>query len=127
MNPAEGPRTPLCVASILAFAWKMIPMISPCKSLLIAVAILSSTAALAQHAQPDVCPNDNAAFTSMQQRAEANDPAAQVALASCYDLGLHVLPDGKEGIRLLTQAACQNYAPAQYELGRIYLYGRGIP
>jgi TPR repeat protein len=28
---------------------------------------------------------------------------------------------------LLTQAANQGYAPAQYEVGRIYLYGRGIP
>jgi hypothetical protein len=48
-------------------------------------------------------------------------------MASCYDLGLHVRPDGKESIRLLTEAANQGYAPAEYELGRIYLYGRGIP
>ena len=50
-----------------------------------------------------------------------------MALASCYDLGLHVQPDGKESIRWLTEAANQDYAPAQYELGRIYLYGRGVP
>ena len=65
-------------------------------------------------------------FTTVQQRADANDPAAQMALACCYDLGLHVKPDGKESIRWITKAANQGYAPAEYELGRIYLYGRGI-
>ena len=51
----------------------------------------------------------------------------KLALAICYDLGMHVKPDGKESIRWITKAANQGYAPAEYELGRIYLYGRGIP
>jgi uncharacterized protein len=38
-----------------------------------------------------------------------------------------VQPNGKESIRWLTEAANRGYAPAEYELGRIYLYGRGIP
>jgi TPR repeat protein len=101
-------------------------MTSLCKLLFCAIAILSS-AALAQPGKPDVCPSDGKDFTAIQQRAAANDPVAQMALASCYDLGLHVQPDGKESIRRLTEAANQDYAPAQYELGRIYLYGRGIP
>lgn len=40
---------------------------------------------------------------------------------------MHVKPDGKESIRWITRAANQGYVPAEYELGRIYLYGRGIP
>ena len=36
-------------------------------------------------------------------------------------------PDGKESISWTTKAANQGYVPAEYELGRIYLYGRGIP
>jgi len=83
-------------------------------------------AAQQQQGKSDVCPREATDFTAIQQRADANDPAAQAALASCYDLGMHVQPNGKESIRWLTQAANQGYAPAEYELGRIYLYGRGI-
>ncbi len=77
--------------------------------------------------EKNICPRDDAEFATVQQRADAKDPAAQTALASCYDLGMHVAPNGKESIRLLGEAANQGYAPAEYELGRIYLYGRGIP
>src|SRR6476646_7692688 len=52
--------------------------------------------------------------------------SVQMAMASCYDLGMHVKPDGKESFRWITRAAEQGYVPAEYELGRIYLYGRGI-
>jgi len=83
--------------------------------------------AAAQAGKSDVCPRADKDFTAMQQRADANDPVVQTTLASCYDLGMHVKPNGKESIRLLTKAANQGYAPAEYELGRIYLYGRGIP
>jgi len=91
------------------------------------IAIAISLSALAQAQRTDVCPRDDKDFAAIQQRAGANDPAAQTTLASCYDLGMHVQPNGKELIRLLTEAANQGYAPAQYEVGRIYLYGRGIP
>ncbi len=74
-----------------------------------------------------VCPRDAGDFAAVQKKAEAHDPMAETELASCYDLGQHVKPDGKESIHWLTEAAGQGYAPAQYELGRIYLYGRGVP
>lgn len=91
------------------------------------ITITSFASAPAQAGSPDVCPREAKDFIAVQQKAEAKDPVAQTALASCYDLGQHVRPDGKEAIRLLTEAAGQGYAPAQYELGRIYLYGRGVP
>ncbi len=94
---------------------------------LFAVTIVSLSVAAAQAGKSDICPRDDKDFTAIQQRADANDPAAQMALASCYDLGMHVQPNGKESIRWTTKAANQGYVPAEYELGRIYLYGRGIP
>jgi uncharacterized protein len=102
-------------------------MISPCKVLFFVVALANFAFAAPQAGRPYVCPREAKDFAVIQQRAEAKDPVAQTALASCYDLGQHVQPDGKESIRLLTEAAGQGYAPAQYEIGRIYLYGRGIP
>ncbi|MCU1331988.1 MAG: hypothetical protein JWM08_980 [Candidatus Angelobacter sp.] len=90
------------------------------------IAIAVSISTLAQSERPDACPRDEKDFVTIQQRADANDPAAQMAFASCYDLGMHVKPDGKESIRWLTKAANQGYVPAEYELGRIYLYGRGV-
>jgi TPR repeat protein len=83
-------------------------------------------AAAQTQGKSDVCPREATDFTAIQQRADANDPTAQAALASCYDLGIHVQPNGKESIRWLTQAANQGYVPAEYVLGRIYLYGRGV-
>lgn len=100
---------------------------NPARFLLFTIATLSFGIAHAQEARTPACPRDDKDFTAIQQRAEAKDPASQTALASCYDLGMHVKPDGRESIRLLTEAAGQGYAPAQYEVGRIYLYGRGIP
>jgi TPR repeat protein len=94
---------------------------------LFALTIISISVAAAQAGSSAVCPRDDKDFTAIQQRADANDPAAQTVLASCYDLGMHVQPDGKESIRWITMAANQGYVPAEYELGRIYLYGRGIP
>jgi TPR repeat protein len=91
------------------------------------ITIVTLASASAQQGKPDVCPRDANDFIGVQQRAAANDPIAQTALAFCYDFGMHVRPDGKEFIRLLTEAAGQGYAPAQYEVGRIYLYGRGVP
>jgi TPR repeat protein len=97
------------------------------RSTLLLLLILAACPAVAQQAKPDVCPRDDAAFGEVQKKASANDSVAQTALASCYDLGLHVQPNGRESIRLLTEAAGEGYAHAQYEIGRIYLYGRGIP
>src|SRR5215471_4533715 len=74
-----------------------------------------------------LCPRDDAGFVATQRKVESGDPVAETELASCYDLGQHVKPDGKESIHWLIEAATQGYSPAQYELGRIYLYGRGVP
>src|SRR6476646_11434068 len=93
---------------------------------LFVIATAISISSLAQAERPDACPRDDRDFTSVQQRADSNDAAAQMALASCYDLGMHVKPDGKESFRWITRAAEQGYVLAEYELGRIYLYGRGI-
>ncbi len=97
------------------------------RALLFAMAIMCFGVARSQEARTPVCPRDDGGFGAVQQKAAAKDPIAQTALASCYDLGQHVQPNGKESIRLLTEAANQGYVPAEYELGRIYLYGRGIP
>lgn len=99
---------------------------NPARFLLFTIATLSFGFAHAQEAKTPACPRADKDFVAIQQRADSNDPAAQTALASCYDLGMHVKPDGKESIRWLTKAANQSYVPAEYELGRIYLYGRGI-
>jgi TPR repeat protein len=83
--------------------------------------------AYSQEARTPACPRDEADFAAVEKKAETADPEAQTALASCYDLGQHVQPNGKERIHWLTEAASQGYAPAEYELGRTYLYGRGVP
>jgi TPR repeat protein len=83
--------------------------------------------ARSQEARTPVCPRDGEGFAAVQKKVKARDPAAETALASCYDLGLHVKADGKESMRWLNEAASQGYAPAEYELGRVYLYGRGVP
>ncbi len=91
------------------------------------VAMLGFAISRAQEARTPVCPRDEAGFAAVQKKVEAKDPVAETQLASCYDLGMHVQPNGKESIHWLTEAATQGYVPAEYELGRIYLYGRGVP
>src|SRR5258708_31498578 len=75
----------------------------------------------------NVCPDDPAQFSEIQKQATANVAKAQATLASCYELGRNVKPSRAEVIHWLTLAAQQEYAPAEYELGRIYRYGRGVP
>jgi TPR repeat protein len=101
-------------------------MITSPKVLFFVIAMVNFAVATQDANKPDVCPREAKDFAVIQQRAETRDPASQTVLAFCYDLGQHVQPDGRESIRLLTEAANQGYAPAEYELGRIYLYGRGI-
>jgi uncharacterized protein len=97
------------------------------KLLVCVITTMSVAAAGAQQGPSNVCPREAYEFAALQSRVAAHDPVAETALASCYDLGVHVQPDGKQSIHWLTEAASQGYAPAQYELGRIYLYGRGVP
>jgi len=89
--------------------------------------ICSSAWCGAGERKANVCPLGPAKFATIQKQASANDPEAQAALASCYELGRNVKPSRTEVIHWLTLAAEQEYAPAEYELGRIYLYGRGVP
>jgi TPR repeat protein len=89
--------------------------------------LANAIVAIAQESRADVCPQDPEGFAIVQKKVAAHDPVAETALASCYDLGRHVEPDGKQSIHWLREAANQGYEPAEYELGRIYLYGRGVP
>jgi TPR repeat protein len=100
-----------------------------CKRSTFSILVIALVAAVPAFAggQSNECPTDEPEFARVQQRAANKDPAAQTALAFCYDLGRHVQPSRTENIRWLTEAANQGYAPAEYELGRIYLYGRGVP
>ena len=102
-------------------------MMNLIKVFFVSIATLSFAIAHAEEGQTPVCPRDDAGFATVQKKADAKDPAAQTMLASCFDLGMHVQPNGRESIRLLTEAANQGYVPAEYELGRVYLYGRGVP
>src|ERR1700751_1438412 len=93
---------------------------------------LACTAAVAEtpHSGADAippCPRDPSAFARLQHRAEANDAPSQAAMADCYEQGRNVNPDGKKAIQWLTLSAQHGFVPAEYELGRTYLYGRGIP
>ena len=97
-----------------------------CKILLSILLFANFEVALPQ-TKPEPCPRDAAGFAALQQRVDAKDAAAQMAMAKCYDQGRHVPANGQEALRLLTEAGNQGYAPAEYELGRIYLYGRGVP
>jgi TPR repeat protein len=91
------------------------------------VVLIAAAPGFARGQPSHECPTDDTEFAKVQQRAADRDPAAQTALAFCYDLGRHVQPSRAENMRWLTEAAKQGYAPAEYELGRIYLYGRGVP
>jgi TPR repeat protein len=73
-----------------------------------------------------LCPRTPGAFAKVQAKAAAGYPPAQVAVASCYELGRNVSASRAETIHWLLLAADRGYAPAQSELGRIYLYGRGV-
>src|SRR5579859_6029146 len=105
-------------------------MLSPHFKLL-ALALSLSVAGIAgsqeKAAEQLDCPSSPDQFTKVQNDAQQNNPQAQTIMASCYELGRNVAPDGKEAIRWYTRAAELGYAPAEYELGRTYLYGRGIP
>jgi TPR repeat protein len=102
-------------------------MIRTTELLLLLMLISLPAVAGAQTETGNVCPRDPGEFAQVQRKAGEKDPSAQTALALCYDLGLHVQPSRRENIHWLTEAAEQGYGPAQYELGRIYLYGRGVP
>jgi len=93
-----------------------------------ALAVLAiSVPVHAEDAKDTRCPAGARAFAEVRRNADLHQPAAQTALAMCYDVGRHVQPSRTENVRLLTEAAQQEYLQAESELGRIYLYGRGVP
>src|SRR5882762_10266738 len=91
------------------------------------VVLWSGSRSQATERLSNVCPKDPIKFADIKKQAAANDPKAQATLASCYELGRNVKPSRAEVIHWLALAAKQEYAPAEHELGRIYLYGRGVP
>ncbi|KAF9976043.1 hypothetical protein BGZ73_009202 [Actinomortierella ambigua] len=63
----------------------------------------------------------------LTQRAQGNDVTAQVDLATRYEKGEGVGQSDAEALYWYIQAAMQNYAKAQYHVGRFRLSGRGAP
>ena len=66
---------------------------------------------------------DQATIANNEDAANHGDPAAQykVGRAHCYSVGpVDPLHDSRKATLWLCRAARQNYAPAQYLLGRIY-------
>lgn len=94
---------------------------------LVLVAFSVSAACRDKDLNRETCPRQPQRFAEIQDQAGRHNAHAETILASCYELGMHVMPNRGETIRWLTLAAQQAYAPAQSELGRIYLYGRGVP
>ena len=62
-------------------------------------------------------------FDGTEFEAITGDPEKQYQLAWLYDWGLGVKQDMKEAIKWFVEAAFNQYAPAQTELGILYQYG----
>ena len=62
-------------------------------------------------------------FEETEILAMTGDPEKQYQLAWMYDWGLGVQQDMKEAIKWFVEAAFNQYAPAQTELGIMYQYG----
>jgi TPR repeat protein len=73
-------------------------------------------------------PGDDAqrAFIDLQQRANAGDLDAQVALGNAYESGQGVTESVTEAARWYERAATAGHAGAQVNLATIYLEGRAI-
>ena len=65
----------------------------------------------------------NLDFEETEFYAITGDPEKQYQLAWLYDWGLGVKQDMKEAIKWFVEAAFNQYAPAQTELGIMYHYG----
>ena len=68
-----------------------------------------------------------AAVDFYRQAAQAGDVAGTATLSFMYRLGRGVPRDPAEMVRLMQAAADQGYPFAQFNLGRTYLSGEGIP
>ena len=65
----------------------------------------------------------NLDFEETELNAIGGNPEKQYQLAWLYDWGLGVKQDMKEAIKWFVEAAFNQYAPAQTELGILYHYG----
>jgi TPR repeat protein len=66
-------------------------------------------------------------FPEVLQRAEKNDPIAEVIVGTMYSDGLGVARDSAAALQWLRKAADQNLPLAQVNLGVMYQYGTGVP
>ena len=64
---------------------------------------------------------------SVQQAAQAGDPAAEFARGLAYRHGRGVSRDYAKAAAWFRKAAVQGYAPAEYRLGVAYYFGQGLP
>ncbi len=58
---------------------------------------------------------------------DGNYALAQYFLGNCYDFGHGVGVDEKRAAELYSMAATQKDSVGQYNLGEMYLHGRGVP
>lgn len=63
---------------------------------------------------------------SARQAADKGDPLAQTLLGIHYETGTGVGKDTKEAMKWFSVAARQDFADAQYHLGRMYEEGHGV-
>lgn len=59
----------------------------------------------------DTCPRQAQQFARIQDQGQRKDARAQTALASCYELGMHVKPSRQQAIHWLKLAAEQDMRP----------------
>ena len=69
-------------------------------------------------------PDPHTAKKELKRLAKGGDAEILTELGRLYLDETVAKPDVKKGIKLLTEAAEQNYESAEYELGRLYLDGR---
>jgi uncharacterized protein len=62
-----------------------------------------------------------------RQSADKGDPWAQTLLGIHYQAGIGVNMDKKEAMKWFSMAAQQDFADAQYHLGRMHEDGEGVP
>jgi len=65
------------------------------------------------------------ALIVLRASAEAWNPKAQYALASCFELGIGVKPDMEQALIWYKRAAGMGLVDAQYTVGFFYEHGRG--
>ena len=66
-------------------------------------------------------------FKNLENLAKQGNLAAQIELANSYRKGIRVTQDYKTAVKWFTLAAEQGKALAQYNLGRLYYLGKGVP